>query len=249
LRRSSLSTSAAKGFLKELQEIKEEASVETNHNRHSSTTPNAFGKASTSRTGGAGGFSTSAGANPWEYELPLAVRLYPDPKLRAPNATVTEFDDKLAEFAKHMFKVMYETDGIGLAAPQVGVNVKLMVYNPTGEASETSEEVVFINPKVVNKSKGQTLFEEGCLSFPDIMGDVKRPKSVTIEAKDLQGKTIRLDLDGLEARIFQHELDHLDGTLFHDKMAPQVFRSVKDELLALEQKFERENPGVEYQSI
>jgi hypothetical protein len=108
LRRSSLSTSAAKGFLKELQEIKEEASVETNSIRHSSTTPNAFGKASTSRTGGAGGFSTSAGANPWEYELPLAVRLYPDPKLRAPNATVTEFDDKLAEFAKHMFKVMYE---------------------------------------------------------------------------------------------------------------------------------------------
>ena len=90
------------------------------------------------------------------------------------------------------------------------MNVKLMVNNPTGEASEKREEVVFVNPKVVNKSKGQTLFEEGCLSFPDIMGDVKRPKSVTIEAKDLEGKTFRLDLDGLEARIFQHELDHLN---------------------------------------
>ena len=109
LRRSSLSTSAAKGFLKELQEIKEEASVETNPGRHSNTTPNAFGKASTSRAG-AGGFSTSADASATslDYELPLAVLLYPDPKLRAPNATVTEFDEKLAEFAKHMFKVMYE---------------------------------------------------------------------------------------------------------------------------------------------
>lgn len=215
----------------------------------SNTTPNAFGKASTSN-----GYTTSAdadadAASAMDYTLPLSIVLYPSPKLRAPNATITEFDEKLAEFSEHMFKVMYETDGIGLAAPQVGVNVKLMVYNPTGEASEKREEVVFVNPKVVNKSKGQTLFEEGCLSFPDIMGDVKRPKSVTIEAKDLEGKTFRLDLDGLEARIFQHELDHLDGALFHDRMAPEVFASVKEELVELEEMFEKENPGVEYQSI
>lgn len=234
----SVAVSAAKGFLKELQELKEDASASAASSSRSTTTTSAT---STSRGYGSGA--------KLEYDTPLSILLYPHPKLRASNMSVTVFDEKVSELAQHMFKVMYETDGIGLAAPQVGVNVKMMVYNPTGEPSEKDQELVFINPKIVNKSKGQTLFEEGCLSFPNIMGDVKRPKAVTIEAQDLEGKIFRLSLDGLEARIFQHELDHLQGKLFHDRMAPNVFKSVKDQLQSLEKKFEHENPGVKYQSV
>ena len=78
----------------------------------------------------------------------MEVLLYPHPKLRAANLTVTDFDENLASFATELFEVMYETDGIGLAAPQVGVNVRVMVYNPTGEASEKDQEVVLVNPRV-----------------------------------------------------------------------------------------------------
>lgn len=179
----------------------------------------------------------------------MEVLLYPHLKLRAANLTVTDFDDNLASFATELFQVMYETDGIGLAAPQVGVNVRVMVYNPTGEASEKDQEVVLVNPRYVNKSKGQTLFEEGCLSFPEIMGDVKRPKSIVVEAQDLKGDTFRLELEGLEARIFQHEYDHLEGVLFHDRMHPNVLKEVTAKLQALEGKFESENPGVAYQGV
>ena len=101
----------------------------------------------------------------------------------------------------------------------------------------------------MNKSKGQTLFEEGCLSFPEIMGDVKRPKSIVVEAQDLKGDTFRLELEGLEARIFQHEYDHLEGVLFHDRMHPNVLKEVTAKLQALEGKFESENPGVGYQGV
>merc|ERR1711904_217448 len=217
--------SAAKGFLKELQELREESG---------------------GGFGGATSTSSSKGSKKLDFTLPLSILHYPNPKLRAKNTVVTVFDDKLAELAKGMFKVMYETDGIGLAAPQVGLNVQVMVFNPTGEASVPEEEVVLVNPRILNRSKGQTLFEEGCLSLPNIHGDIKRPKAVTLEAQDLSGKKMRHSLEGLEARIFLHEFDHLDGKLFPDRMAPQVFETVKSDLLAMEKQFEKENPGVKY---
>ncbi len=84
-----------------------------------------------------------------------------------------------------------------------------MVFNPVGEREAAEEELVLVNPRVVSRSKGQTVFEEGCLSFPAINGDVRRSKEVAIEAQDLAGKKFRLTLDGLPARIFLHEFDHL----------------------------------------
>ena len=87
------------------------------------------------------------------------------------------------------------------------------------------------------------------MSFPEIMGDVKRPKSIVVEAQDLKGDTFRLELEGLEARIFQHEYDHLEGVLFHDRMHPNVLNEVTAKLQALEGKFESENPGVAYQGV
>jgi len=251
---------AAKGFLKELQELKEDSERESKASGRSSSSEDKKKKKKQGKKGKAkattgakkkkqnGGSDTDQGDG-LNYTAPLSVLLYPHPKLRATNLTVTEFDDRLAALSREMFKVMYDTEGIGLAAPQVGVNVRLFVWNPTGEASEKDQETVLVNPRYVSKSKGQTLFEEGCLSFPEILGDVKRPKSVLVEYQDLSGETCRMSFEGLEARIFQHEYDHLEGVLFHDRMHPSVFSDVKDDLLELERKFEEENPGVTYQGI
>ena len=133
---------AAKGFLKELQELKESGEREDRRLKKQKQK----GKKAKAKAKAFG--SRQKASTAIEYESPLEVLLYPHPKLRAANLTVTDFDDNLASFATELFEVMYETDGIGLAAPQVGVNVRVMVYNPTGEASEKDQEVVLVNPRV-----------------------------------------------------------------------------------------------------
>ena len=115
---------------------------------------------------------------------------------------------------------MYATSGVGLAAPQVGLNIRLLVYNPSGKQEHAEEEVVLCNPKIVFKSKDTESGEEGCLSFPEVNGQVIRPLHVKIEAQNLQGDAFELELEDWEARIFQHELDHLEGILFIDRMTP-----------------------------
>ena len=98
--------------------------------------------------------------------------LYPDPKLRAPNATISCFDESLRQLAEQMFEVMYQDDGVGLAAPQVGVNVRLMVFNESGDKNKKDLEVVLVNPRIISTSNDAKVFEEGCLSFPEMYGDV-----------------------------------------------------------------------------
>jgi peptide deformylase len=100
------------------------------------------------------------------------VLLYPDPKLRAPNATISCFDESLRQLAEQMFEVMYQDDGVGLAAPQVGVNVRLMVFNESGDKNKKDLEVVLVNPRIISTSNDAKVFEEGCLSFPEMYGDV-----------------------------------------------------------------------------
>ncbi|KAF5740380.1 Polypeptide deformylase putative isoform 1 [Tripterygium wilfordii] len=136
-----------------------------------------------------------------------------------------------------MFDVMYKTDGIGLAAPQVGINVQLMVFNPVGERGE-GEEIVLVNPRVNKYSKKTLLYNEGCLSFPGIYADVERPETVKIDAWDINGDRFTVNLSGLPARVFQHEYDHLQGILFFDRMSEQVLDSIRTELQALEMKYE-----------
>nr|KYP59861.1 hypothetical protein KK1_015302 [Cajanus cajan] len=136
-----------------------------------------------------------------------------------------------------MFDVMYKTDGIGLSAPQVGINLRLMVFNPVGERGE-GEEIVLVNPRVSKYSKKLTLFNEGCLSFPGINADVKRPESVKIDAYDVNGKRFSVNLSDLPARIFQHEFDHLQGILFFERMNEEVLDSIRGQLQALETKYE-----------
>lgn len=171
------------------------------------------------------------------FEAPLKIVEYPNPILRAKNKLIGTFDDNLKKLVDEMFDVMYKTDGIGLSAPQVGINVQLMVFNPVGERGE-GEEIVLVNPRVNKYSKKIVLFNEGCLSFPGIYADVERPESVKIDARDITGARFMINLSGLPARVFQHEFDHLQGTLFFDRMTEEVLDSIHANLQDLERKYE-----------
>ena len=154
---------------------------------------------------------------------PLSILKYPHPLLRAENKEITVFDEELKSVVKHMFEIMYETHGMGLAAPQVGVNKRLMVFNADDQLSP-KEERVFVNPKILSVSSDTALVEEGCLSFPMIYGLVERHKSVVIGYQDLDGKQFEQKLVGKPAVIFQHEYDHLNKVLFIDLMVPRYLK-------------------------
>ncbi|GMN42528.1 hypothetical protein TIFTF001_011729 [Ficus carica] len=175
----------------------------------------------------------------FQFETPLKVVKYPDPLLRAKNKRIDSFDDNLKKLVHEMFDVMYKTDGIGLSAPQVGINVQLMVFNPVGERGE-GEEIILVNPRVSRYSKKLVLYNEGCLSFPGIHADVQRPESVKIDARDINGARFTVNLSGLPARVFQHEFDHLQGVLFFDRMTEGVLEGIHAQLQALEKKYEEE---------
>ncbi|XP_068335274.1 peptide deformylase 1B, chloroplastic/mitochondrial-like [Pyrus communis] len=172
-----------------------------------------------------------------EFEIPLTIVEYPDPVLRAKNKRIDSFDDNLKNLVDEMFDVMYKTDGIGLSAPQVGINVQLMVFNPVGERGE-GEEIVLVNPRVTRYSQKTRPFNEGCLSFPGIYADVVRPETVKIDARDIKGARFTVSLSGLPARVFQHEFDHLQGVLFFDRMSEGVLETICAQLQALEKKYE-----------
>ncbi|GAB2259136.1 hypothetical protein Droror1_Dr00027276 [Drosera rotundifolia] len=172
------------------------------------------------------------------YEVPLRIAEYPDPRLRLRNKAVREFGDELKKLVDEMFDMMYKTDGIGLSAPQVGINVQLMVFNPAAERGE-GQEIALINPRVVKYSKEKKVLSEGCLSFPGIYGVVQRPVSVTIDAQDVTGAKFRIDMSGIPARIFQHEFDHLKGILFFERMTETVLEEIRADLQALEEKYEK----------
>ncbi|KAG5527232.1 hypothetical protein RHGRI_028211 [Rhododendron griersonianum] len=171
------------------------------------------------------------------FQEPLKIVEYPDPILRSKNKRIVTFDDNLKKLVEEMFNVMYKTDGIGLSAPQVGINVQLMVFNPVGERGE-GEEIVLVNPRVGKYSKKRVVFNEGCLSFPEIYADVERPESVKIDAKDVTGTRFVYSFSELPARVFQHEFDHLQGVLFFDRMTEDVLDGIRSELEALEKKYE-----------
>eukprot|EP00197_Chlamydomonas_leiostraca_P005511 CAMPEP_0202866288 /NCGR_PEP_ID=MMETSP1391-20130828/7303_1 /ASSEMBLY_ACC=CAM_ASM_000867 /TAXON_ID=1034604 /ORGANISM="Chlamydomonas leiostraca, Strain SAG 11-49" /LENGTH=242 /DNA_ID=CAMNT_0049546221 /DNA_START=89 /DNA_END=814 /DNA_ORIENTATION=- len=187
-----------------------------------------------------------------EWQRPLQLVKYPDPRLRAPNAKVGVFDASLMELVNEMIPIMYQDDGVGLAAPQVGVNVRLMVFNPYGKEKPGAERVL-VNPEIVAVSKERVAMEEGCLSFPKIYGPVDRPRDITVRAQNEKGEAVTLTLGGPEdeamwvSRIFQHEYDHLNGTLFHDRMKSSVLESVRAKLLALEEGFVKAHPGLAVQ--
>ena len=143
------------------------------------------------------------------------IRQYPDPALRLRAGDVEEFDDDLRRLAERMKHLMTEANGIGLAATQVGVVRRLFVCR-IGEEEE--EQVrAFANPAVAAAGEARETEDEGCLSLQGVLVPVERAVTLTLEAQDLSGEPVRIELEGIDARVVQHELDHLDGVLIIDR--------------------------------
>lgn len=144
------------------------------------------------------------------------IRIYPDPVLRVQCRAVTEFDEPLRKLVADMIETMHAAPGIGLAAPQVGVDLRLAVVDlSVGE--DAGQVYVFINPEIAHR-QGQETDVEGCLSLPGITDKVERPTHVRIKALDQEGKPFEVEADDWLARAICHELDHLDGILFVDHL-------------------------------
>jgi peptide deformylase len=148
----------------------------------------------------------------------LKIVKYPEPVLSQPGEPVTEFNDELRQLVADMFETMYASQGIGLAAPQVGISKRLTVIDLT-LGKEPKEKLVLINPETI-ASEGRLYEEEGCLSFPEIREKVVRAARVRIRAQDEHGKWFEMDGEELLSRAMQHEIDHLDGILFIFRMSP-----------------------------
>lgn len=153
--------------------------------------------------------------------MTLKVLTEPNPKLRQPSKPVDVSDVKKAETQKlidDMVESMKEENGIGIAAPQVGVSKRIIIVDYSGRGDEESDPRVYVNPRITSRSTRTVDSEEGCLSVPGIWGILKRHKKVHVKALDREGKKVTLKADGLLSIIFQHEVDHLDGILFIDKV-------------------------------
>ncbi len=148
----------------------------------------------------------------------LPIYLYGQKVLRKRATEVAKVTPELAKLADDMLETMYQSNGIGLAAPQVGRSIRLIVVDVAGEEEEKHPYFLF-NPTVTER-KGDIAAEEGCLSVPGVWADVERPESITVQYMDKDGKRqVLKGIDGLLARCIQHEIDHLDGVLFVDKIS------------------------------
>ncbi len=148
----------------------------------------------------------------------LKIVKYPEPVLSQPGEPVTEFNDELRQLVADMFETVYAAQGIGLAAPQVGISKRLTVID-LSLGKNPKEKLVLINPEVIS-SEGRLYEEEGCLSFPEIREKVVRAAKVRIRAQDEYGKWYEMDGEELLSRAMQHEIDHLNGVLFIFRMSP-----------------------------
>src|ERR1700733_8198028 len=147
----------------------------------------------------------------------LKIVKYPEPVLSQPGEPVTEFNDELRQLAADLFETMYAAQGIGLAAPQVGVSKRLTVID-LSMGKEPKDKLVLINPEII-VSEGKQYQEEGCLSFPEIREKVQRAAKVRIRAQNENGKWFEMDGEELLSRCMQHEIDHLNGVLFIVRMS------------------------------
>lgn len=167
--------------------------------------------------------------------MPLQIIPYPHPTLRHRSKPIRRVDAELKKIIDEMFDLMYEAKGVGLAANQVDLPLRMFVVNPAGERG-AGEEMVLINP-VLQRPKGSESAEEGCLSLPGIYGPVMRPKEIGLSAYDISGAAIERRVDGFLARVLQHEYDHLEGVLFFDRMGDQGREELREPLEELEIEF------------
>ncbi|MCS7007514.1 MAG: peptide deformylase, partial [Thermoleophilia bacterium] len=152
------------------------------------------------------------------------IRQFGDPALRMRAREVERFDDDLARLAERMLRLMHDAQGVGLAATQLGVVRRLFVFSDEGE------DRVIVNPVLVERSSETETDEEGCLSIRDVLVPVERHVSVRLEARDLRGAPLSLELGLPSARVVQHELDHLDGILIIDRTDPEARRAALGQL-------------------
>lgn len=178
--------------------------------------------------------------------MPLRIVHYNEPVLRQKGEPVTRFDAALARLAEEMIATMHAAQGIGLAAQQVGQAVQLCVVDLKGVKAEFDwtldgakppldlfMPLALVNPKIAATPEPTTSYEEGCLSFPDIRGDVVRPDLITVTFQDLHGAPHTLTCNGLLSRCIQHEADHLNGILFIDRMAKATLLEIEPLIKAL----------------
>jgi len=167
----------------------------------------------------------------------MQILKYPHPILKYKTKPIVTINQKLRDLIAEMFMVMYDTDGVGLAANQVGLPLRLFVMNPTGNRENKEEEYVFINP-VILKRQGTAEDEEGCLSYPDVRVQVLRSESIEFEGIAIDGSLQQFHWKGHPARVVQHELDHLNGVGFVERLSSTVLLTVEQILDDLRTEFE-----------
>jgi peptide deformylase len=150
----------------------------------------------------------------------LDLRYDPDPILRDKAKRIKTFDASLRKLAEDMFETMHANAGVGLAAPQIGLSIRLLVAELTADREEGEKgfKVALVNPEIVKESGEKLIGPEGCLSIPGWVGEVPRHASVTVKAQSLEGKEVRIKANDYYARVLQHEIDHLNGILFTDRV-------------------------------
>ena len=155
------------------------------------------------------------------------IRVFGDPVLKQRASEITEVDGRLHRLAEDMIETMYEARGVGLAAPQIGVQKRLFVY----DAHDDQGPHVIVNP-TISEMAGEWTFEEGCLSVPGLFWPIVRPKQIHLTGHDLDGNEISIEADEYLARVLQHELDHLDGILLLERLDPDQRKQALRELRA-----------------
>lgn len=165
----------------------------------------------------------------------LPIYIYNHPILRHRAAPITHIDSSIIELAQNMFETMYNANGIGLAANQVGSPHALIVLDISDlDEGKNTQPLCLLNPKIVHQSEPIVEYEEGCLSVPGIREIVARPDAVTVEYDDLELHHQRLDANGLLARVLQHEIDHLNGVYFFERLSPPRRMLLKNKLKRIE---------------
>ena len=174
----------------------------------------------------------------------LEILTYPNPLLREVSKPVSEFKPELKKLAEDMLDTMYDANGIGLAAPQVGELIRMLVIDirpkdeegrryqydeMTALEKQITQPLVLINPEII-KGEGKTTFDEGCLSVPSFFETVERFEKVEVKAFDVDGREFRFTTDGLLAIVIQHEMDHLEGTLFIDHISFTKSNKIKNQI-------------------
>ncbi len=162
----------------------------------------------------------------------MDIRCYPDRVLRRTCSPIRRIDDDVVRRARRMLEQMYESEGVGLAGPQIGWTDQIITLDPELEGDGTR---VFINPRIVERDGGMEL-EEGCLSLPGMKLTVPRSERVKVVAYTLSGERVEITAEGFAACVWQHELDHLHGLLIIDKVSPTALLSVRDQLKELERE-------------